>query len=70
MGNGRLALPIGWHHLEVKDVHGHRVYDRWVEVEAFEAEKVAYGRDGRRPVMVAAGHVAGGSNVGAGCTMK
>lgn len=41
----RLLLPLGWHHVEVRDDAGREIVDTWVEVDRYDTARVRVGRD-------------------------
>jgi len=41
--DARLLLPLGWHHLEVRDEAGREIVDTWVEVERYDTAWVDVG---------------------------
>jgi len=51
----RMLLPVGWHHLVVKDDRGIIIADQWVEVEAFDTEAMRFGRSYHEPAYASAG---------------
>lgn len=41
--NRRFEASVGWHQVEVRDESGRVILNTWVEVEAFDVERVAFG---------------------------